>query len=578
MTTLPLEPEPAPIAPPSAHRRVVAAFERLAQVDRPELWISLRTVEEVLVDAKAVDERVRAGEDLPLAGTVLAVTDLIDVAGLPTTAGCPDFSRVPVTSATAVARLTGAGAVVLGKTNLDQFGAGLSGVCSPYGAVASAGDPDKVAGGSSSGSAVSVALGIADLALGTEAAGLGPAALNAVLGLKPTLGLVPKTGVLPASPSFDCVSVFASRLELGRRALAAMTGPDELDPSARPWPPDARLGVGDRPRLAIPGDAALANLTAPAKQAFQEVVASLRAAGAVTAPIDLGPFFAAGQLLYGSALVAERYASAGEFLAGAPDGADPTVSGLIEAAGTHLAHELIEAQARMRQLRAAARDALSGFDALVLPTVPDHPDLSEALADPIGVAARLATYTAFVNTLDLAAVTVPVRPGDARPYGVTIATRAFEDQVALDLAGLLMGEPTKPYPPDGVDLVVFGAHLRGQPLHGLLHGARFTGPARTAERYRMVLLDTEPAQPGVVAGDTAVDGERWRLSPAAFGRFAATLAEPFVLGPVALEDGSAPLGLLCRPDAAAGAPDLGRYESWRGYLRFLSTAGPRSRG
>ncbi|MEV6903595.1 allophanate hydrolase [Amycolatopsis sp. NPDC051372] len=581
MTTLPPEPEPVPVPPPSSHQRVVAAFERLAQVDRPELWISLRTLEEVLVDAKAVDERVRAGEALPLAGTVVAVKDLIDVAGLPTTAGCPGFSRVPVTSATAVTRLTGAGAVVLGKTNLDQFASGLAGTRSPYGAVASAGDPQKVAGGSSSGSAVAVALGIADLALGTDTAGSGrvPAALNAVVGLKPTLGLVPKTGVFPASPSFDCVSVFASSLKLGQRALAVLTGPDGQDASVREWPADVRLGAGERPRVAIPDDAGLAALSGPARRAFGVAVASLEASGAVIEPIDLGVFFEAGELLYGSALVAERYASAGDVLAGKPEGADPTVAGLVAAAGTHLAHELADAHGQVARLRAAAREALGECDALLLPTVPDHPDLGEALADPLGVSARLGRYSAFVNVLDLAAVTVPVAPGDQRPFGVTIAVRAFEDQIALDLAAVLTGEQaSEPYPPEGVDLVVFGAHLRGQPLHDELRGARFVTPVQTAERYRMVLLDTEPPQPGVIPGHGALDGELWRLSPTGFGRFAAALPEPFVLGHVELEDGSTPLAVLCRPAATGGAPNLDRYESWRGYLRFVSTAGLRSPG
>ncbi|MEV4599704.1 allophanate hydrolase [Amycolatopsis sp. NPDC049253] len=581
MTTLPPEPEPVPVPPPSSHQRVVAAFERLAQVDRPELWISLRTLEEVLVDAKAVDERVRAGEDLPLAGTVLAVKDVIDVAGLPTTAGYPGFSRVPVTSATAVTRLTGAGAVVLGKTNLDQFASGLAGTRSPYGAVASAGDPQKVAGGSSSGSAVAVALGIADLALGTDTAGSGrvPAALNAVVGLKPTLGLVPKTGVFPASRSFDCVSVFASSLTLGQRALAVLTGPDGQDASVREWPADVRLGAGERPRVAIPDDAGLAALSGPARRAFGVAVASLEASGAVIEPIDLGVFFEAGELLYGSALVAERYASAGDVLAGKPEGADPTVAGIVAAAGTHLAHELADAHGQVARLRAAAREALGECDALLLPTVPDHPDLGEALADPLGVSARLGTYGAFVNVLDLAAVTVPVAPGDQRPFGVTIAARAFEDQIALDLAAVLTGEQARePYPAEGADLVVFGAHLRGQPLHDELRGARFVAPVRTAEAYRMVLLDTDPPQPGVIPGNGTLDGELWRLSPAGLGRFAAALPEPFVLGHVELEDGSTPLAVLCPPAATGDAPNLDRYESWRGYLRFASTAGLRPPG
>lgn len=581
MTTLPPETEPVPVPPPSAHQRVVAAFERIGVLDRPDIWITLRTQEEVLVDAKAVDERVRAGEHLPLAGTVLAVKDLVDVAGTPTTAGCPGFSRAPVTSATVVSRLTAAGAVVLGKTNLDQFASGLAGTRSPYGAVASALDPEKVAGGSSSGSAVAVALGIADLALGTDTGGSGrvPAALNAVVGLKPTIGLVPKTGVFPASPSFDCVSVFARSLALGQRALAVMTGPDGLDPAVREWPADVRLSAGQRPRVAIPDEAGLAALGDAAGRAFHVAVTALEASGAIIEAIDVSTLLDAGKLLYGSALVAERYASAGEFLAGAPEGADATISGIVAAAGTHLAHELADVQGRVAELRAEARKILAGHDALLLPTVTDHPAVAEALADPVGVSSRLGTYSMFVNVLDFAAVTVPVAPGDQRPFGVTIATRAFEDQIGIDLAAVLTGEQERePYPADGVDVVVFGAHLRGQPLHGSLDGGRFVGPVRTAERYRMVLLETEPPQPGVLPGGTGLDGERWRLSPGAFGRFAGGLPEPLVLGRVELEDGSTPLAVLADPAVAEDGDRLDRYESWRGYLRFVSTAGLRSPG
>ncbi|MDT8914841.1 allophanate hydrolase [Amycolatopsis sp. PS_44_ISF1] len=579
MTTLPPEAEPVPVAQPSAHQRVVAAFDRIAAAGRPEIWITLRAREEVLLDAKAVDERVRAGEHLPLAGTVLAVKDLVDVAGTPTTAGCPGFSRVPATSATVVSRLTAAGTVVLGKTNLDQFASGLTGTRSPYGPVASALGPDRVAGGSSSGSAVAVALGIADLALGTDTGGSGrvPAALNAVVGLKPTLGLVPKTGVVPAAPSFDCVSVFARSLALGQRALAVMTGPDGVDPAVRVWPADVRLSAGPRPRVAIPDEAGLAPLGAAARQAFHVAVRALEAAGASIEAVDVSTLLDAGKLLYGSALVAERHASAGEFLAGHPEGADPTVSGIVAAAGRHLAHELAEVQGRVAELRARSREVLAGHDALLLPTVTDHPAITEALADPVGVSSRLGRYSSFVNVLDFAAVTAPVAPGDQRPFGVTIATRAFEDQIGFDLAAVLTGEQERePYPVEGIDVVVFGAHLRGQPLHGCLDCARFTGPVRTAERYRMVRLEAEPPQPGVLPGETALDGERWRFSPGAFGRFAGGLPEPLVLGRVELEDGSTVLAVLAG-HGVTGEP-LDRYDSWRGYLRFVSTADRRSPG
>jgi allophanate hydrolase len=477
VNTLPPDPDPVPTVPPTASERVIAAFERVSAVDRPELWSTLRAVEDVLVDAKAVDERVKAGEDLPLAGTVFAVPELIDVAGQ------PSGRSVPEASATVVSRLTAAGAVVLGKTGPA--------------AVASAWDRTKAGG---RGAAVAVALGVVDLALST--AGAVPAALNAVVALKPTRGLLPMTGVRAC----EGVSVYANGLVAGRRALALMTGPDGVSPS-RTWPADVRLGAGERPRIAYLDDLPVGEAAA---LAFESVVQRLTAAGAVLRPVSFR---------------------------------DPTFE-----------------------------------DALLLPTVPDHPDLAEALADPAAVQHRLAGCTAFANLLDLAAVTVPVRPGDRRPFGVTFLTRAFEDQIGLDLAAVCTDEPLTPYPEPGEDVVVFGAHLRGQPLNARLTelGARFTRPVRTAERYRMVLLDTEPPQPGVLAGDSVLDGERWRLSPAAFERFAATLEAPFVLDRVELEDGSRPLAVRCDPEA--DGTGLDRYESWRGYVRFASTAGPRDPG
>jgi len=468
VNTLPPDPDPVPPTPPTASQRVIAAFERLTEAGRPELWTTLRAVEDVLVDAKAVDERVKAGEDLPLAGTVIAVQDLIDVAGQPSGRG------VPETSAAVVSRLTGAGAVVLGKT-----GAAM---------ISGAWDRTKAGG---NGAAVAVALGVVDLALSTG--GAVPAALNAVAAVKPTRGLL---------PGADNVSVYANGLVAAHRALTLMTGGD------RAWPADVRLGAGDHPRIAYPTDLPLGEA---AGLALGAVVARLTAAGAVLTPISLP----------------ER--------------------------------------------------GFDGFDALIVPTVPEHPGITDALADPAGVGHRLTSCTAFANLLDLAAVTVPVLPGDRRPFGVTFLTRAFEDQIALDLATVCTDEPMTPYPEPGEDVVVFGAHLRGQPLNaGLTElGARFTGPVRTTDAYRMVLLDTEPPQPGVVEGSSGLDGERWRLSPAAFERFAATLKEPFVLERVVLDDGTAPLAVRC---LTAEGPGLDRYESWRGYVRFASTAGPRDPG
>ncbi|WP_370948265.1 allophanate hydrolase [Amycolatopsis sp. cg5] len=575
MTTLPPEPEYVPPTPASAVGRVMAAFDRIAEVDRPEVWITLRSAEDVLVDAKAVDERVRAGERPPLAGLLLAVKDNVDVAGLPTTAGCPAFAYTPEVSATAVRRLTQAGAVVLGKTNLDQFATGLVGSRSPYGAVRGAKDPLKVSGGSSSGSAVAVALELVDIAIGTDTAGSGrvPAAFNGIVGLKPTLGLVPKTGVVPAARSYDCVTIFARKLTTAQLALAEMTGPDADDPQSREWPDSVRLSAGEHPRVAIPDDKNLEPLSPSAHRAFAAAVASLRASGAVLTTVDISPLLDAAKLLYDGALVAERYAAVGEFLREHPEDADPTVAKIILAAGKLKAHDLAADQERLAQAKATAAKLLAGQDALVLPTVPEHPTLAQVEKDPVGVNKRLGTYTNFVNLLDMAGVAVPAGTADGGSFGLTVLTRAFDDQIALDLAALFTGELAEtPYPDKGIDLVVFGAHLRGQPLnHQLVSlGARFAEEVLTAEEYRMVALPTTPPKPGLLhvgSGGAALEGERWLLSPAALGKFLAGLPAPMLLGRILLDDGTEAVGFYCDPSAAENAKDITAFGGWRAYLR-----------
>jgi len=583
MDTPPLPPEPAPLppAPVSAHRQVLTAYDRLADVGRPEIWITLRSYEDVLVDAKAIDARVRAGEDLPLAGTLLAVKDNVDVAGLPTTAGCPGYAYTPEVSAPAVARLIDAGAVVLGKTNLDQFATGLTGTRSPYGAVACADDMTRVAGGSSSGSAVAVALGLVDIAVGTDTAGSGrvPATFNGIVGIKPTPGLVPRTGVVPAVRSCDCVTVFARTVADGARALAVMTGPDAADPLSRAWPDRVRLAAGERPRIAVPDTAGLAPLTDEGRAAFARTVADLLASGAVVEAIDISPLLAAGRLLYGGALVAERYAAVGSFLEGATEGVDPDVAKIILGARELPAHRLAADQARLGELRVSTAAALAGFDALLLPTTPAHPTLAAVAADPVGIGARLGTYTTFANLLDMAAVAVPAGRADGGQFGVMVLARAFEDQIALDIAAFLAGEQLRtPYPATGIDIVVFGRHLRGQPLNHELTalGARFRGDVATAERYRMVALPGATPRPGVVRvpEGASLTGERWTLSPGALGRFLADLPEPLTAGEIELDDGTTALGLRCDPQAASSAPDITAFGDWRAYLRHRTATRP----
>ncbi|GAB3718076.1 allophanate hydrolase [Nocardiopsis oceani] len=577
-------------ADPAPTERVHAAYRRIADTGRPEVWITLRPEQDVAVEAKALEERLASGVDLPLAGTLVAVKDNIDVAGLPTTAGHPGFAYTPQESATAVQRLVAAGALVLGKTNLDQFATGLVGTRSPYGAVRNAFDPARVSGGSSSGSAVAVALELVDFALGTDTAGSGrvPAALHGIVGLKPTLGLVPNTGVVPAARPYDSVTVFARDLGTAQHALAVMTGPDPGDPGSRTWPADVRLAPRNPARIAVPTASGLEPLSAEERQAFHRAVDGCLRAGVRVETVDISPLLAAARLLYDGALVAERHAAVGEFLAeqaqaqaqaeGAEyaGGTDPTVAGIILAAADLPATRLAADQHRLAEYRAAARRLLDGFDALLLPTTVGHPTLDEVAADPVGVNSRLGTYTNFVNLLDLAAVAIPAGTADGCPFGATLVASAFEDQVALDLAGLLNGEDTgQVQPATGVELAVVGAHLRGQPLNHQLTdlGARFVEATTTSEDYRMVALATTPPKPGLLRvnnGGSALRCEVWSISPSGLGTFLSALPSPMSLGAVTLADGRTVVGFGCDPAAAEGAEDISHHGGWLAYRESLA--------
>ncbi|GAB4003520.1 allophanate hydrolase [Glycomyces albus] len=484
--------------------RVEAAFARIARIDRPEAWITLREKDEVLAEAARIDQRAAAGADLPLAGKVFCVKDNIDVAGLPTTAACPSFAYEPERDATAVARLRAAGAVCLGKTNLDQFATGLVGTRSPHGPVRAAADPALISGGSSSGSAVMVALGVVDFALGTDTAGSGrvPAALNGIVGIKASLGLVPTGGVVPACHSYDCVTAFAPDLAGAVEAMRAMTGPD-ADPASRAWPVDVRLAAPLRPRLAVPCEADLEPLEADFRPLWDRAIARFEAAGVECRPIDVRPLLEAALLLYEGALVSERYAAFGEHIDAWPDEADPTVAEIVMGAKKFTGADLAADQHRLRRSRAAARELLDGFDALALPTAPGHPTIAEVRADPIGVNAKMGTYTNFVNLLDMAAVAVPAGTHGTKGFGLSVIVPAFDDQVAIDLAARFGGVQAPRYAPAECELVVFGAHMSGMPLNAQLTGlgARLAGEIRTAPAYRMLELATDPPKPLVVRAE-----------------------------------------------------------------------------
>jgi allophanate hydrolase len=562
--------------------RVEAAYGRVAEVDRPEVWIDLRARADVLADADEVTRRLEAGEELPLAGLLAAVKGNIDVAGLPTTAGCPAFAYSPDRDATAVARLRAAGALVLGTTNLDQFATGLVGTRSPYGAVRHATAPERISGGSSSGSAVAVALGIVDVALGTDTAGSGrvPAALHGLVGIKATRGVVPATGVVPACRSLDCVTVLARELATARRALLSLAGPDGVDPLARDLPPgwDAVRGAGSDggpPVVAVPAPEALGPLAPGWAEAFEAAVDRLIRAGAGVRRVDIGPLLAAARLLYEGAFVAERYAAVGKFVASHPDAVDLVVGAIIGGAVAPLAHELFADMARLDELGLAARSALAGTDALLLPTTTGHPTLAEVEADPVGVNSDLGRFTNFANLLDMAAIAVPAGEADGLPFGVQLVGPAFSDGLLAGVAELLSEDyvavPPASVPTVAVPLAVVGAHLSGQPLNHQLvdRGGRLVAATTTAPVYRLFALDTTPAKPGLVRvsdGGAPIEAEVWELTPAGFGNFVASVPAPMAIGKVLLEDGSEVPGFLCEPAALDGARDITASGGWLTHL------------
>ncbi|WP_419774923.1 allophanate hydrolase [Glycomyces harbinensis] len=541
----------------------------MAEVDRPEIWIALRDKDHALAEAEAVESRLAAGEDLPLAGRLVAVKDNIDVAALPTTAACPSFAYTPDRDATAVARLRAAGAIVLGKTNLDQFATGLVGTRSPYGPVRSAADPALISGGSSSGSAVAVALGITDLALGTDTAGSGrvPAALNGLIGIKASLGLIPVDGVVPACPSYDCLTVFAPDLGAATEAMRIMSGPCETDPASRPWPTDLPLAAPPNARVAVPRAAALAGLDPDFLPLWEAALATFRTAGVELVPIDVQPLLDAALLLYEGALIAERHAAFGAHIDAWPADADPTVAQIVAGAGKFTAADLVADQQALRAAQQHAAVLLTGFDALVLPTAPLHPTLADVAADPIGVNAAMGTYTNFVNLLDMAAVALPAGNAGTKGFGISVIVPAFHDQIAIDLAARAAGEPPALFAPAEAELVVFGAHLTGFPLNHQLTdlGARLAGEVATAPAYRMYELATEPPKPLVVrSGDGAsLPGERWLLSPAALGRFLAALPAPMTLGKVELADGTWATGFVANEPAGEDITAVGGWRARR---------------
>jgi allophanate hydrolase len=572
---------------------------RIAKRGDDGVWIARLPRERLLADARKIERRRDAGEPLPLYGLPFAVKDNIDVAELPTTAACPAFAYTPGAHAPVVARLLAAGALCIGKTNLDQFATGLVGTRSPYGVPRNPFDPRYITGGSSSGSGVAVAAGLVSFALGTDTAGSGrvPAAFTNIVGLKPSPGLLSTSGVVPACRSLDCVSIFALTVEDAARAADVARGYDEQDPFSRrtadttpfapgPRPPRFTFGVPSE-ALDFAGDSAAAAL-------YDAAVAALVALGGTRVDIDLTPFKRVAALLYEGPFVAERLVAAGRLLAEQPDAIVPPVRAILEAATRLDARAVFDAQIKLRALRRRADAALATVDFLLLPTTPTIYRIEEIDAEPRRLNTTLGTYTNFVNLLDLAALAVPAgfRPaGDPRaglPAGVTLIGPWGSDARLAGVGSALhratsttLGATGAPLPTapeatpalgDALPIAVVGAHLSGQPLNHQLTdlGGRFLRATETAAAYKLYALpNTTPPKPGLArvdAGGAPIAVEVWALPPGGFGAFVSRIPPPLCIGSLELADGTRVSGFLAEPHALAAATDITRFGGWRAYL------------
>jgi allophanate hydrolase len=574
----------------SPETTVARTYARIRAHDDPAIFITLRDEADARTEAAAL--AAKGDNDLPLYGVPVAVKDNIDVAGLPTTAACPAFAYDPGADATCVARLRRAGAIVIGKTNLDQFATGLVGVRSPYGTPRNLFDPALIPGGSSSGSAIAVGAGLVPLALGTDTAGSGrvPAGLSNIVGLKPSLGHVSTAGVVPACRTLDCVSVFALTVDDAFAALSAMAGPDSADPYSRPRPLGAPEAVpaGLRIGAPMPGQRLFFGDKASAA-AYEVALADLAGLGATIVEIDIEPFYETARLLYDGPWVAERYISVRSLMASAPEAMHPVTRQIILGGAHPSAVDAFKAFYQLEELRRVRDHTFGEIDVLALPTVPTVYTVAQVLVDPIGLNSRLGTYTNFVNLLDLCALAVPASM-QATPFGITLLAQAGNDATLVSLGrvfhagtGLPLGatgtaQPAlaplaHPHAADEIAIAVVGAHLTGMPLNGELKsfGARFQERTTTSADYRLFLLPgTAPAKPGLlrVGGDAgaAVDVEIWTMPAEQFGRFVASIPAPLSIGTLTMADGRDVKGFLVEAEATRDARDISAFGGWRNLM------------
>ncbi|MBT2134170.1 allophanate hydrolase [Croceibacterium sp. LX-88] len=557
---------------------------RLAAYDavQPQIWISRIEPEDFLAAARAVDARLAAGETLPLAGVPYAVKDNIDVAGFETTAACPAFAYRPAGSAGVVERLEAAGAICVGKTNLDQFATGLVGTRSPYGIPRNAYNLAYVSGGSSSGSSVAVAAGLVPFALGTDTAGSGrvPAAFNHLVGFKPSKGRWSTRGLVPACRTLDCITVFTDTVADARLVDKVVAGFDPADPYSKPLAdapvrperigvpfPDQRVWFGDSQSEYL-YDRALDHLSETAQ----------------VVEIDLEPLLEAAQLLYGGPWVAERTAAIAGLLASNPDAIDETVRSVIQPGSDIGAVELWNGIYRLAELKRHADGLWDTVDLLAFPTAGTTYRVAELLASPVALNSNLGRYTNFVNLLDMAAVAVPAGArSNGTGFGITLIGPANGDRGLLAVAETYLATADLPAAPaldlegrmETVKLAVVGAHLKDMPLHWQLtsRDAAFVGAFETAPTYRLyAMADSVPPKPALVHSSegASIAVEVYELDVAAFGSFVVEVPAPLAIGTVTLADGTSVKGFVAEPRALTGAEDITHLGGWRAYIERLN--------
>jgi allophanate hydrolase len=566
-------------------------LQRIEQGPEHHVWITRLSIAQVMNYVAAL--KGKRSEDLPLYGVPFVIKDNIDLAGIPTTAACPEFAYTPDKSATVVQRLIDAGAIPLGKTNMDQFATGLVGTRSPHGAARNSFNAEYVSGGSSSGSALAVAMGFASFSLGTDTAGSGrvPAAFNNLIGLKPSCGRISNTGMVPACRSLDSVSIFALTAPDANTVLQVAQASDATDPWSRVAAVSLRAGgiQGETFRVGVPkpeqlqffGDTEYARLFALART-------NIEALGGTIIELDFTPLFEAARLLYEGPWVAERYAAIESFIEQHADALHPVTREITLTAVGRTAIDTFKSQYRLQELKQAANKVLAQVDVCMTPTAGTIYKIAELEADPVRLNSNLGYYTNFMNLLDLAAVAVPTGfRNDRMPFGITLFAERDTDESLLRLADRLhhasvstLGATSWPVPaqalpqllPGFIAIAVCGAHMHGLPLNRQLteRGAYLLQHTRTTSQYRFFALPGGPPhRPGLIKveqGGVQIEVEVWALPHTQWGSFTAGIPAPLCLGQVQIEGGSQVTGFLCEAYAVVAARDISSFGGWRNYL------------